>query len=91
MIAQAVLQLLVLKILNLPVSVVGRTFILSIQRVLPLDALLLHAHHAQNHILAILQGKGDIYGFRFTKIVMNIFLMINLPCDPGCDGRFLHG
>ena len=58
MIAQAVLQLLVLKILNLPVSVVGRTFILSVQRVLPLDALLLHAHHAQNHILTILQGKG---------------------------------
>ena len=57
MIAQAVLQLLVLKILNLPVSVVGRTFILSVQRVLPLDALLLHAHNAQHHILAVLQGK----------------------------------
>uniref|UniRef100_A0A453Q024 SPX domain-containing protein n=1 Tax=Aegilops tauschii subsp. strangulata TaxID=200361 RepID=A0A453Q024_AEGTS len=39
-------------------SAVSRTFTLPVQCVLPLDALLLHAHHAQHHVLTILQGKG---------------------------------
>jgi hypothetical protein len=38
------------------ISAVSRGSVLPIQHILPLDALLLHARHAQHHILAILQG-----------------------------------
>lgn len=43
---------------SVSVSAVSRGSVLPIQHLLPLDALLFHACHAQHHTLAILQGKG---------------------------------